>query len=67
MFLFIVVQANGLPPTSFPLSSLLSSPHNPSKLNNKIIEEGLFFQCVTAKTHICLQILETYPWEDFHK
>ena len=43
MSLFIVVQANGLPPTSFPLSSLLSSPHNPSKLNNKIIERKDYF------------------------
>jgi len=63
ILLFIVDEANDLSLTS----SLLSMLHNPSKLGNKVIKQGLFFQCVTGKTHICLQIPGTDPWDDFQK
>ena len=63
ILLFIVDEANDLSLTS----SLLSMLHNLSKLGNKIIKQGLFFQCVTGKTHICLQIPGTDPWDDFQK
>ena len=63
ILLFIVDEANDLSLTS----SLLSMLHNLSKLGNKIIKQGLFFQYVTGKTHICLQIPGTDPWDDFQK
>lgn len=67
ILLVIVVQANELAPTSSPPSSLLNLLHNPSKLDNKIIKQGLFFQCLYEKTDLCSKIPETDPWEDLKK